>query len=71
MTPSEVTKAKKFIQENYYDKSPELEAELDRYVNTNNARNGNKLTFVNLSEEVRMAIVKTKGSSTGRIVNKR
>ena len=68
MTPQEVIKTKNYLRQNHPDKQEELIDELDRYVATNNARNGNKMTFVSLTDELRKAITKTKGSSTGKLV---
>lgn len=67
MTIIEANEVRKYINKNHPDKSEELLQEFQRYVDTNNAIGSNKMTFVNLPDELRKAIAKTKGNSKGKI----
>lgn len=63
MTSIEVTKIKQVISQDYPTIQEQLNEELDRYISTNNAKNGNHMTFVNLSFELRKAIMKVKAQA--------
>lgn len=68
MTSIEATEVKAIINKDYPTIQEQLNEELDRYVSTNNAKNGNHMTFVNLPYELRIAIVKARSKvSPGKI----
>jgi hypothetical protein len=67
MTTEEAKKAKSYIDKNYSVNKEELKTELQNYLDTNNARNANKMTFASLSNELRKTIAVIKGNSKGKL----
>lgn len=69
MTTQQEALIKQAIINQYSDKAESLVEELDRYISTANAKGSNRMSFANLSNELKTLIVKTNSKTQTKQTN--